>query len=212
MTVDWTNPTIQGAVVAAAISLIGVSLAAAAGVVGAIAGARIGASAMSREGERLRLDAAGTRVREWNIRRVEDTRAQLAAIADGFLALMEKDLDTGKAHFARMNLPLLANARLVGDLDALAVLARAVVTTASVVEGHPLLRAIRLAVTNPFRDEHRAAMRDARAAILNALERQQERALRDQPLLELTPEEVASIPEFARASLTVDEVRDAPTE
>ncbi len=212
MTLDWTNPTIQGAVVAAAISLIGVSLAGAAGIVGAIAGARIGASAMTREGERIRLDAAATRVREWNIRRVEDTRTQLVAIADGFLALMEKDLATGRAQFAQMNVPLLANARLVGDIDALAALARAVVSTASVVEGHRLFRAIRLAVTNPFHDEHRGAMRDARAAVLNALERQQERALRDQPLIELTPDEIASIPEFARASVTVDEVRNEQAE
>lgn len=158
MTLDWANPTIQGAVVAAAVSLIGVCLAAAAGVVGAIVGARIGASAMTREGERIRLDAAATRVREWNIRRVEDTRNQVVAIADGFLALMEKDLATGRAFFARMNTPVLANVRLVGDVAALAALAQAVVSTASVVEGHPVLRAVRLAVTNPFRDEHRAAI------------------------------------------------------
>ena len=211
MTVDWTNPTVQGALVAAAISLVGVAIAGAAGVIGAIAGARISAAEMTREGERQRRDAATTRVREWNVRRIEDTRTQLIAVTDGFLALMEKDVPSAQQHFRQMNQQLLANARLVGDLESLAATARAVVSTTSVLKGNRLLIAVRLATTNPFRDEDREAMRNARAGILNALERQQERALRDEALVELTADQVASIPEFNAAADALEDVRqDTP--
>ncbi len=207
MTVDWTNPTVQGALVAAAIGVVGVVIAGAAGVIGAIAGARIGAAAMIREGERLRRDAATSRIREWSVRRIEDTRTQLVAVTDGFLALMEKDVSLAQQHFKRMNQPLLANARLVGDVESLTATARAIVSTISVLKGNRLLVAVRLATTNPFRDEDREAMRDARAGILNALERQQERALRDEALIELTADQVASIPEFNAAADALEDVR-----
>jgi hypothetical protein len=68
-----------------------------------------------------------------------------------------------------------------------------------------------LATTNPFHDEDREAMRDARAGILNALERQHERALRDGALIELTAHQVASIPEFNEAADALEDVRlDGP--
>jgi hypothetical protein len=207
MAIDWSNPAVQGAALAAAISLVGVAIAAVAGVLGAIAGARIGAHAMAQEGLRIRQDEAESRVREWNVRRIEDTRAQLVSIADGFLALMEKDVTRARAHLARVNQPLLANARLVGDVRALSLLATAVVDATSVLKGPWILRAIRLTATNPFDDHHRSAMVDARAAVLNALERQQERALRDQALVELTADAIASIPELSRASTTLEKVR-----
>lgn len=45
VTIDWTDPTVQGVVIAAVISLAGVFVAAVAGVFGALGGARIGAKA-----------------------------------------------------------------------------------------------------------------------------------------------------------------------
>ncbi len=205
MVIDWTNPT----VVAALVSLAGIALAALAGVIGAIAGARIGASAMVREGERQRADAAAARVREFNVRRIEDTRAQLTAIADAFLAIMDKRMAVAQSRLDEVNTPLLANARLVGDRDALAALARAVVEVAAAFPSNWLSRAFAMLAKSPFTADHRSAMQDARSGVLNALERQQIRALRDEPLLELTAEEIATIPELRPADAEVRSVRES---
>ena len=205
MFTDWTNPT----VVAALVSLAGIALAALAGVLGAIAGARIGASAMAREGERQRAEAATARVRDFNIRRIEDTRAQLTAIPDAFLALMDMRVAVAQAKFNEVNAPLLANARLVGDREALAALARAVVDTAASLPTNWITRTFAMLAKSPFTADQRSAMQDARSGVLNALERQQVRALRDEPLLELTAEEIATIPELKPADAEVRAVRDA---
>jgi hypothetical protein len=196
MPIDWTNPT----VLVGLLALVGVAITAASGIVGAIVGARIAAAAVAREGHRQRDDVAATRVREWNIRRLEETRTQLASIADGFLALMDnKDGPTSKAHLQRANTMLFANARLVGDRAALAAMAAAVVGATSALPANRIYRALLVAATNPFTDEQRAAMRDARSLVLAALDRQHELALRDQPILELSSAEIASIPALGLA-------------
>lgn len=205
--IDWANPDVQVAGIVALVGFVGIVVAAVAGVAGAIAGARIAASAMAREGERERQDEVLSRMRDWHLARIEATRTQLVAAADGFLALMDKDVETGRRHFTAMNDSLLANARLVGNLDALAALAAAVVQTSSVLGDNKLIRAIKLTVGNPFGDPHRTAMRQARALVLNALELQQERVLRDEPMVILTPDEIDSIPEFQKADRVVDGVR-----
>ncbi|HEY5433768.1 MAG TPA: hypothetical protein VIK13_00920 [Candidatus Limnocylindrales bacterium] len=59
--IDWTNPYVQGAFVAAIIALVGVVVAALAGFGGAIVGARIGARAAERTTEASRLEAQADR-------------------------------------------------------------------------------------------------------------------------------------------------------
>jgi len=199
VTIDWSNPTVQGAFIAAMISLVGVILAAAAGFAGAILGSSIAARATRQAVEVERHDAEAARIRAWNVRRIEQTRQQLVALTDGFLALMDKDLARATALLRRQHEPPLANARLLGDVEALRMAAAAVARTQGVLQGNPILRNLQLAAINPFTDEDRAAMFGARAGILNALERQQERVLRDEPLVELTAEQILAIPELAAA-------------
>lgn len=196
MTINWSDSTI----VVAVLGLIATVVTGAAGIAGAIVGARIAARAVTHEGARQREEAAASRIREWNVRRIEETRAQLAAIADGFLALMDyKDGDASKAHLSHANTMLVANARLVGDLNALKAMAAAVAAATSALPANPIYRTLLVVATNPFNDQQRAAMRDARSLVLAALDRQQERALRDQPIKELSSEEVASIVELRSA-------------
>ena len=59
--IDWTNPYVQGAFVAAVIALVGVVVAALAGFGGAIVGARIGAKAAERTADASRLEAQADR-------------------------------------------------------------------------------------------------------------------------------------------------------
>jgi hypothetical protein len=167
---NWSDPTVQGAIIAGVISLAGVVLAAIAGVAGAVAGARIGAGAMRAEGERQRQAEAARRLREWNLLRIEHTRTQLVSIADGFVAIMDEDLRRARAHLAAADTVLLANARLVGDVEALSSMARAVVDTMSALPSNAVVRLFRLVATNPFDDGQRNAMRSARAELLTALE------------------------------------------
>lgn len=209
---NWSDPTAFVAIV----GLIATAITAAAGIVGAVVGARIAAGAVAREGSRQREDAAAARVRDWNLRRIEETRVQLAAIADGFLALMDnKDADSSKAHLKRANTMLVANARLVGDREALASMAKAVAAATSALPANRIYRTLLVAATNPFTDQQRAAMRDARSLVLAALDRQQEVALRDQPIKELSADEVASIVELKSAdeglaALRRDAAEDPP--
>jgi hypothetical protein len=111
MTPYWSALAVQDGAVTAVINLAAIIFAGLAGVLGAIAGARIAASAARIQADRTLDEAKNTRVRDWNIRRVEETRSQLIAIADGFLAIMEKDFSSAKQLLRRADEPLLANAR-----------------------------------------------------------------------------------------------------
>lgn len=209
MDIKWADPVIQGVVIAGLIGLVGVVVAAIAGYRGAILGARIAARATTEVGEAARRESATQRVRDWNTRRIEDTRLQLVAVTDGFLALMDGDRDKAVRLISGMRDPLLANARLVGDAEALGSLAAAVVRVQRVLGGNWVLRNLRLAATNPFGPADRDAMWAARNGILSALERQQMHAILDEPLVELTADEILAIPELANADATVTRFSDS---
>ena len=95
--IDWSNPTIQGVLIAGLIGLTGVVIAAIAGVLGARAGARIGADA-AREAARLAKEQA----------EADRHDARVARDADRELAYRDR--------FAERTLALAVDLLLAADL------------------------------------------------------------------------------------------------
>jgi hypothetical protein len=146
-----------------------------------------------------RLDEAGhraDRIREYNLQRIDDTRRQLIGMLDGIAAALDKDTDRSRRLLEAANDQLFANARLVGDLDALTSAAHALVLIQEPIAEGKVRKAVQLAFTNPWNDRHRDALHAARSSILSALDLQHERVLKDQELRVLTVEEIRSVPEL----------------
>jgi hypothetical protein len=87
VSIDWSNPTIQGVVIAGLIGLAGVAIAAVAGFFGAKAGARIGAEA-ARESARIsQAEAQADRDDARQAREADRQDARLARFAERKLTL-----------------------------------------------------------------------------------------------------------------------------
>jgi hypothetical protein len=154
--------------------------------------------AMAHYQRRLdRQDHQEDRVRDHNLRRINETRMQLVSMLDGIAAALDKDSGKAQRLLAQADDQLFANARLVGDVEALAAAAEALVRIQLPVREHPVAVAVQLAVSNPWSQEDRDALRDARTKVLSALEQQQERALRDEPLVVLSTEQIRGVPALA---------------
>lgn len=72
MPIDWTNPTVQGAVLAATITVVGVTLAALAGLAGSLVGARIARRATQEADERRHA---------WDVEQRRQAKGEAAAEA-----------------------------------------------------------------------------------------------------------------------------------
>lgn len=87
VTIDWTNPTIQGVLVGGAIGLAGVLAAAVAGYLGARGGARIAAAASSEEARLAQVEAQADRQAALEARSIERQDARRDRFADRKLSL-----------------------------------------------------------------------------------------------------------------------------
>jgi hypothetical protein len=87
VSIDWSNPTIQGVVIAGAIGLAGVVIAAIAGYFGAKAGARIGAEAAKESARITQRQAQADRDDARRARDADRQDARLDRFADRKLSL-----------------------------------------------------------------------------------------------------------------------------
>lgn len=131
----------------------------------------------------------GERLRDWNVRRVEETRDQLIDLLDEFGEAIKGPNWIPHRKEGRTRKRLLANAALVGDVDAIEATARAIGGVLRKVPSGRLRRAY-WSFAWPFDATDRAALEEARGSLLNALERQQENVLKDAELPVLTVEEI----------------------
>jgi hypothetical protein len=122
-----------------------------------------------------------SRLREWNLRRIEETRNQLIDLIDEFSDAIKGPRWIPRLGRGRTRRQLLANAALVGDVDAIQTTAHAIAGILGKVPSGRIHRAY-WAISWPFDAADRAALEEARGALLNALERQQENVLRDSTL------------------------------
>lgn len=142
--------------------------------------------------ERTWLDERDTRarVREWNITRIEETRRQLIAFNDGFAAILDRDNRRATALVEQTRGYLLANAALLGEMDAVKAQIGALTGIMEKIPAGWLRTRMTLALAWPFDKSDRERLDQARLLMLTALERQQDRALRDQPLVLLEPDDM----------------------
>ena len=132
--------------------------------------------------------ARDARIREWNVRRIEETRIQLTGMLDGFLYILDREPNRARKKIEETRRNLLANAALVGDIAAIRSSATAVAQIVARIPGSRLQQMVTMTFAWPFTQVHRDALDSARSEVLRALERQEERVLADEPPLLLDPE------------------------
>jgi hypothetical protein len=129
------------------------------------------------------------RLRDWNVRRIEQTRTQLAGLLDGLLDLVSGSAtsQTVVAMNEKSRDYLLASFSLVGDV---AAIRQALEIAAALMDKMPppgplrrVRTGLRMTLSSPFTASDRAAIDEARAALVQALNTQQERALRDEDII-----------------------------
>jgi hypothetical protein len=130
---------------------------------------------------RMQEGDRGSRLRDWNVRRIEATRDQLIDLLDEFSDTIKGPRWIPRLSRGKTRKQLLANAALVGDVDAIEATAHAIGGILRKVPSGRLRRAY-WAIEWPFDATDRAALEVARGSLLNALERQQENVLNDAEL------------------------------
>ena len=125
---------------------------------------------------------------ELDQRKIHDTRAQLLAYIDAVESAIDQDLSMAKGQFARAEDAWLADALLLGDLDAAVAWAEAL---SDVFEHVPTNTVgwVLARLSNPISRRQRDALREARALVVLACVRQVERIASGEPLAVITTEE-----------------------